>query len=107
VTQPDLLAELPRLVTDLPQDQLLRAVGIIAQAQAIVLKRVMAPPILPKAVEVRSDRLLTPPQAAAIASVPVKRIYEWARGQEWACRPSRRCLRVAERPFRAWLAARS
>jgi hypothetical protein len=59
---------------------------------------------------------LTPAAAAAIAGLPVatpgdsqrsvRRIYEWARGQKWASRPSRKCLRISEGAFRRWLASR-
>jgi len=52
------------------------------------------------------ERLLTPEQAAGIAAVPKTRIYAWARGQRWASRPSKRCLRIAEASFRRWLAAK-
>ncbi len=52
------------------------------------------------------ERLLTPEQAAEVASIPVKRLYEWARGKRWANRPTRRTLRIEERGFRAWLSSR-
>jgi hypothetical protein len=54
-----------------------------------------------------AERYLTPAEAAAVAQVPVKRLYEWARGRRWASRPTRRCLRIAEGSFRAWLSARA
>lgn len=44
--------------------------------------------------------------AADIAAVNVKRIYEWARKAPWASRPTKRCLRINETAFRAWLARR-
>jgi len=52
------------------------------------------------------EHWLTPQAAAAIAAVPETRIYAWARGQRWATRPSRRCLRIDEGGFRRWLAAK-
>jgi hypothetical protein len=47
--------------------------------------------------------MLTPEEAASIVKVPVKRIYEWARGKKWASRPTKRCLRIEETGFRLWL----
>ncbi len=52
------------------------------------------------------SRLITPEDAARIASVPAKRVYDWARGKRWAHRPTKRCLRIDEKGFRSWLAAR-
>jgi hypothetical protein len=50
---------------------------------------------------------ITPEQAAAMAQVTKRRIYEWARGKRWAHRPSRRCLRISRAGFRTWLASRA
>jgi hypothetical protein len=49
---------------------------------------------------------ITPEQAAAIAQVPVKRLYEWARKAKWASRPNKRTLRIDEAGFRRWLTGR-
>lgn len=49
---------------------------------------------------------ITPEQAAEIAAVDRRTIYDWATGKAWASRKSRRCLRIAEGPFRRWMAAR-
>jgi hypothetical protein len=54
-----------------------------------------------------ADRWIDAAEAAAIAGVSVKVMYDWARVQAWAVRPSRRCLRIDERSFRRWLASRS
>jgi hypothetical protein len=51
-------------------------------------------------------RFIAPDQAATIAGVPAKRVYDWARNQRWAHRPTRRCLRIDEAAFRNWLASR-
>ena len=51
----------------------------------------------------KATRWLDVAAAAEIASVPPKRIYEWARGKRWASRPTRRCLRIDETEFRRWL----
>lgn len=53
-----------------------------------------------------NDGWITPEEAAAIAKVPKRRIYEWARGRQWAHRPSRRCLRISRTGFGTWLASR-
>ena len=45
-------------------------------------------------------------EAAGIANVEVKRIYEWARGQRWASRPTKRCLRINVAGFSHWLSTR-
>ena len=52
------------------------------------------------------SRFITPAEAGRIADVPGKRIYDWARGKRWAHRPTKRCLRIDEKGFRSWLAAR-
>ncbi len=64
-----------------------------------------------------AERLLTPEQVVEIAGLPretsdetrrsIARIYSWAKGQKWAVRPSRRCLRINEGAFRKWLSARA
>jgi hypothetical protein len=52
-------------------------------------------------------RWLTPEQASKVVpDVSVAQIYAWAKGQKWASRPSKRCLRINEAAFRNWLAAR-
>jgi hypothetical protein len=59
------------------------------------------------------NRFLTPVEAAQLAGLPDpegrgrRRIYEWARGQRWAVRPSRKTLRVSEAAFRQWLMTRA
>ncbi len=53
------------------------------------------------------ERWITPDQAGAIAGVGRERIYSWARGQRWASRPSKRCLRISESGFQRWLQRRA
>jgi len=53
-----------------------------------------------------AEKWITPLDAATIAGVEQRTIYDWASGKSWASRPSRRCLRIAEDAFRRWLAAR-
>jgi hypothetical protein len=47
--------------------------------------------------------MLTPEEAAKVARVPVKRLYEWARFK--ASRPTKRCLQIDEDGIRRWLVA--
>lgn len=50
---------------------------------------------------------LKPEDAATIAHVNVGQIYAWSKGQRWASRPSKRCIRISEAGFRRWLAAKA
>jgi hypothetical protein len=65
---------------------------------ALVAEKNAPPPAPP-------SRFITPDDAADIAGVPAKRIYDWARKQPWAHRPTKRCLRIDEAGFREWLAS--
>ena len=56
--------------------------------------------------EAERETWITPQDAALIAGVSVERIYSWAKGERWASRPSRRCLRISESGFRRWLQTR-
>ena len=80
--------------------------GPLEEAKAEAWARLLVPP-LQKAEAKCEERLLTPQEAAAIAQISTKRIYSWARGQRWARRLSRKCLRISEQGFRRWLQARS
>jgi hypothetical protein len=81
-------------------------IGALEQAKAEAWGR-LSTPVVPLPQETKSqERLLTPEEAASIAQVPVRRLYGWARGQGWARRPTRRCLRIGETSFRRWLAMR-
>jgi hypothetical protein len=53
-----------------------------------------------------ATRWLTPAEAARIADIPVKRLYEWAKGKRWTSRPTRRCLRIDAAGFQQWLTTR-
>jgi hypothetical protein len=53
------------------------------------------------------EQWITASEAAGIPGVKVEQIYTWAKGQRWASRPSRRCLRINEAGFRRWLTART
>jgi hypothetical protein len=105
------IARLGTQVTEAPTHELPALVGELARLQALALARLTAagrenPP------EHEEDRLLTPEEAAQLAGLPDpagrgrRRIYEWARGQRWATRPSRKTLRIAETAFRRWLMSR-
>lgn len=60
----------------------------------------------PPANMLEPERWISAEVAAGIASVPVKRLYEWASGKKWAARPTKRCLRIEEAAFRRWLGRR-
>ena len=81
-------------------------IGELETAKATAWARILQPPGSAEARPVALDGWLTPQQAAAIAGVGRRTIYDWAVGKAWASRPSRRCLRIAETTFRRWLAAR-
>jgi hypothetical protein len=87
--------------------------GLLARAQAEVLLRLQqgapshdAGGTTQAGALAMNERFITAEEAAAIAGVPTRRIYEWARGQRWATRPTRRCLRISEGAFRRWFASR-
>ncbi len=94
------------LVDATPKAELPLLIGELEAAKAAASTRLNAPSDTPPAELPSADRLLTPDEAAAIAGVKVTRIYAWARGQRWACRLSRKCLRVSEPAFRRWLRSR-
>ena len=82
-------------------------IGALEQAKAEAWGRLNSPVAPPSPdTKAQPERLLTPEEAASIAQVPVRRLYGWARGQGWARRPTRRCLRIGEASFRRWLAMR-
>jgi hypothetical protein len=85
-------------------------IGQLAQAQAVALARLTAAPTAAVSVnghaEAAPETWIGAKQAAGIAGVSVKTLYEWARGQRWANRPTKRSLRIAESGFRRWLASR-
>jgi len=82
-------------------------IGALEQAKAEAWGRLSTPVARsPQETKAQPERLLTPEEAASIAQVPVRRLYGWARGQGWARRATRRCLRIGEASFRRWLAMR-
>jgi hypothetical protein len=85
-------------------DELPALIGTLAEADAIARMRLLAPGS-PQGIA-EPDHWITPDQAASIAGVNRRTIYDWAAGKVWASRPSRRCLRIADTAFRRWLAAR-
>ena len=101
------MGDVMRLAREIPAEELPSFLGGLEAAKAAAWARLAAPASpRPVALELAVE-WITPEQAAEIAGVPVRRIYEWAKGQRWASRPSRRCLRVSERGFRRWLEARA
>jgi hypothetical protein len=91
-----------RVAAEAPAAELPSFLGGLEAARAAAWARLATP--TPRAEpEQQPAEWITPERAAEIAGVPVRRIYDWARGQRWASRPSKRCLRISERGFRRWL----
>jgi hypothetical protein len=109
--------ELRGLVDGADPEALPDLIGDLEAAKARALVRLTAPAGDGRRTPEEPEPWLTPEAAAAIAGLPlgipqerqrsVRRIYEWAKGQKWASRPSRKCLRIGERAFRRWLATRA
>ena len=98
----------PADVASLPAEQLPALLAGLAALQGAVAARLAAIPSVP-AVQGRASgderRWLTPDQAAEIANVRRRVVYGWSRRLDWrefACRPSRKALRIEERGFRRW-----
>jgi len=103
---PPMAPQLLRIVAEAHHGDLPALVGALAQAQAVALARLTTPTPRTKPEQAPAE-WITPERAGEIAGVPARRIYDWARGQRWASRPSKRCLRISEPGFRRWLEARS
>lgn len=96
--------DLVALVTATDREKLPALVAQLAAAQAAAAARLMEPE--PKPERSPAARLITPVQAAEIAGIKPKRLYEWARRKPWAHRPNQRTLRIDETGFRRWLESR-
>jgi len=99
----DTLARLDNLIGASKPEERPALVVLLAARLAFLGARLVPEPKAPAA---EPETWITPDRAAEIASVSRKRIYGWARGKKWAFRPTRKTLRIAEKGFRAWLAAR-
>ena len=103
MTTPDLR----QLVAATPPEDLPELGGRLREAELLVEVRLRTAPISGNGHGAEKEEVwLTPEEAGRIAGVDKERIYSWARGQRWATRPSRRCLRVSETDFRRWLGSR-
>jgi hypothetical protein len=100
-------AQLADLVATAPAEQLPDIVGRLAAEQARALARIASSHPAPVRALPPEDEWITPEQAATIARVPKRRLYQWATGQRWAHRPSRKTLRISRRSFERWLASRA
>ena len=100
--------DLEALVSSAPSEDLPRLIGDLEAAKARAWARLMTPSTNGRGEQhaPEPDTWLAPEQAASIAGVKVRRIYEWAVGQRWASRPTKRTLRISEAGFRRWLATR-
>jgi predicted DNA-binding transcriptional regulator AlpA len=88
---PSLLAEIARLQASL-----------VARLERAPIET--AEPVPVQALE--SERLLAPPEAAALLGVTVSWLYRHARRLPFARRLSRKALRFSEPGLRRWLATR-
>jgi hypothetical protein len=105
IMRDEVFSDLDILIRDAKADERPALVVALAARLATLGAKLVPERQLP-AVSAESDLWITPDRAAAIATVPKRRIYDCARGKRWASRPSRRTLRISERAFRAWLATR-
>jgi excisionase family DNA binding protein len=123
----EILTDLSRAVVEMPVKDLPRLRGGLAEADSIALSRLVTEAHASgnepqgaaqtpggtggvasrgSASSAPNIRFLTPKEAARVANVPTRRIYEWAHEASWAHRPTRRCLRIDETAFRQWLSRR-
>jgi hypothetical protein len=95
-------ADVVAAVAEMPAEDLPAILAAVA-ARLATTRRAAAP--APAALAREADVWIDAAAAASIAGVSKKVVYDWAArsGSRWASRPSRRCLRVNERAFRAWL----
>lgn len=101
------LAELDRAIAAAsPQEHGLLLAELASRTGALCVRVAAGAGALVQVGSAPTAQLITPEAAAAIADVPVSRIYAWAKGQRWATRPTRRCLRIEDAGFRRWLASK-
>lgn len=98
-TREDLRERVLREVETCPFEELPDLMKLIVEGMVGVQKRLG----VAEAPVSRADSLISPEAAAKIAGVPKRRIYAWAERKRWACKPSRKVLRIDERGFRSWL----
>jgi hypothetical protein len=85
-------------------NELPRLLGRLAELEAMARLRIATASSAPESTT--AVQWLTPERAAEVAGVTARRVYRWAArpGVRWASRLSRKCLRVREDLFTAWLA---
>jgi hypothetical protein len=97
-------ADFRALVAQAEPSDLPALAGRLREAEVLLALRLAVPHAAPQ--PETPERWITPDAAAGIAGISVAVIYSWAKGQRWASRPSRRCLRIEETAFRRWLASK-
>jgi hypothetical protein len=113
VGSPELREQVLKAVGEAPLAALPQIRGLLMEADAEVLRRLAAGQPTADvggqtaAGAIASSKWLRPAEAAEIAAVSVKQLYEMARGKSWASRPNRRVLRINEAGFRTWLNRKS
>ena len=81
-------------------------IGGLAEAAELAKLRLHTPVLAPVSAD-EPEHYIKPREAAEIAQVGTKTIYQWSKGQKWAVRPPGRYLRIREVMFRNWLRART
>jgi hypothetical protein len=105
IEEHEVLAQIEAEAAQAPRERLAVLVGALERIRAIAWARLTSSAAEPS--DTDRPRWISPGEAATIAGVTTRVIYEWSRGKKWASRPSRRCLRLDESGFRSWLAARN
>src|SRR5262245_26438399 len=104
------LARNPGRVADMPLPAVPPLLAQVAALQAALVARLARAPIeaaeLVRVQAVESERLLAPPDAAALLGVTVSWLYRHADRLPFSRRLSRKALRFSELGLRRWLATR-
>ena len=101
--------DLRQLVAATAPEDLPELGGRLREAELLVEVRLRTAPMSGNGhgPEREAEVWITPQQAAKIASIEVRTLYDWAANKPWASRKTKRCLRIDERGFRRWLSART
>jgi predicted DNA-binding transcriptional regulator AlpA len=104
------VARNPERITEVPQAALASLMAQAAALQVALAARLLAASVQPDEraglPALDAERLLTPPEAAAMLGVTVPWLYRHAAQLPFARRLSRKALRFSEPGLRRWLVAR-
>lgn len=104
-------ADLGRIVSEAPAEELPALVGALVEAEErarVRLRALETAPPMPRASEAVPERLLTAQEAVAVigGGVSLKWLYRHTRGLRFRRNLSRKCVRFEEAGLRRWLASR-